>query len=167
MEATCDLKNLIYLHMKKCALVLMIVLLAVSSCKNFRKSSAGNIDTLFADTAEAEAVPIDSAALFEAMESYPVASTEQQPVAQSVRTPAASESGNTYFMIVGSFSVPSNAETYAAKIRAMGYNATILTGRDNLQMVSARSYASLQESIRELEQFRTEVSPDAWVYVRR
>ena len=76
-------------------------------------------------------------------------------------------SGNAYFMIVGCFSVPGNAESYAAKMRDMGYNATIIPGRDNLQMVSAQTYATLQEGVLDLEKFRREVSSQAWVYVRR
>jgi hypothetical protein len=116
----------------------------------------------------AEAEPVDSAALFQAMESYRVPSDEEQPEETApVRTAAAGEGGNSYFMIVGCFSVPGNAESYAAKIRDMGYNAAIIPGNDNLQMVSARTYATLQESIQELEKFRTEVSSQAWVYVRR
>ena len=154
--------------MKTTFLALLILVLAGSACKNSRKTSESNIDTLFADTATAEIEPVDSAALFEAMDSYRVApEEEQQPAAQPVRTQTAAVGGNACFMIVGSFSIPGNADAYAAKIREMGYDATIIPGRDNLQMVSARSYASLQDGILELEQFRREVSSEAWIYVRR
>jgi len=153
--------------MKKTALVFIVILLAGAACKNARNSSAGNVDTLFADTAVAEAEPVDSAALFQAMESYRVTSEQQQPAPAPATRPAAGGSGNTYFMIVGCFSVPGNAENYAAKMRDLGYNATILPGRDNLQMVSAQSYATLQEGVLDLEKFRREVSSQAWVYVRR
>lgn len=155
------------MRIKKTALVFIIVLLAGTACKNARRSSASNVDTLFADTVEAEAEPVDSAALFQAMESYRVTSEQQQPAAAPARSATASQNGSAYYMIVGCFSVPGNAENYAAKIRDMGYNATIIPGRDNLQMVSAQAYATLQEGVLDLEKFRREVSSQAWVYVRR
>ena len=138
----------------------MILILACSGCKSFKKSSPSAIDTLFTDTGIAEE-PIDSAALYEALDSYRV---ESEP---PVQQPVMNVSGNRYYMIVGCFAVPRNAEMYAAKIQGLGYNTSIIPGNNNLQMVAARSYSTYQESIAEIEKFRTEVTPDAWVYVRR
>lgn len=147
--------------MKNIVLVFMIISIAGSGCKKLNRSSSNTIDTLFADTAIAEEEPIDSAALFDEIESYRV---ESEPIVQD---PGPVERANDYYMIVGCFSIPANAETFAGELRDQGYNVSILTGSNNLQMVAAGSYGTYQESIAEIEKFRIEVNPDAWVYVRR
>lgn len=70
-------------------------------------------------------------------------------------------------MIVGCFTVQQNADRYAEKLRGMGYNTQIISGKDNFQMVSAKSYGSYRESVSEIEKFRNEVTPHAWVYLQR
>lgn len=144
----------------------MILILVITGCKSFRKSSPTNVDTLFADTALTIVEPFDSAALFEELESYRVGSGTEVVQETGTREPVVNITGNRYHMIVGCFAIPKNADSYAASLREMGYNASILQGSNNLQMVSVRSYGTYQESIAEIAKFRNEISPDAWVYVR-
>lgn len=153
--------------MKNIILVFVVMVLASSGCKYFKKSSKSDIDTLFADTTASITETVDSAALFEEMETYRIGSESEADQAEAMQQTFTNETGNRYYMIVGCFAVPQNAEAYAAKIREMGYNGTILEGSNMLQMVSARSYGNYQESIAEIEKFRNEVTPDAWVYVMK
>ena len=136
-------------QMKNITLILLC-LIVVTGCKSGRKSSSGTIDTLFADTAISDVETVDSASLFEQMESYRVQSgsegTKPAPEPESYTE----NTGNRYHMIVGCFSIPQNAANYAAKMREMGYDASILEGSGGLQMVSVRSYGSYHESIAEI-----------------
>jgi hypothetical protein len=70
-------------------------------------------------------------------------------------------------MIVGCFTVQRNADRYAEKLRGMGYNPQIISGNDNFQMVAAKSYGNYRESVSEIEKFRNDVTPHAWVYLQR
>lgn len=72
-----------------------------------------------------------------------------------------------YYMIVGCFTVQENADRYANKLRTMGYEAQILQGRDNFQMVAAKSYDNLQSGVAEIDKFRNELTPNAWVFKKR
>jgi hypothetical protein len=49
----------------------------------------------------------------------------------------------------------------------MGYQAQIIPGPANFQMVAARSYNNYRESVAEIDKFRNEVTPNAWVYRKR
>ncbi len=160
--------------MKNPVILLATVLLLAGGCKYFRKSSQNTIDTLKADTAVSLDELIDSASLYDAIDNYraeAAAAISTPPAAPPAVSPAnpsyVSSSSNRYYMIVGSYTVTANAERMAGDLRAKGYDATILPGRDNIQMVSARSYATYQESINDIARFREEVSPEAWIYVRR
>jgi len=63
--------------------------------------------------------------------------------------------------------VQKNAEKYADKIRGMGYNASIINGPGGFQMVTVKSYNDFRASISEINQYRSEITPNAWVYIKR
>ncbi|MBN1157819.1 MAG: SPOR domain-containing protein [Bacteroidales bacterium] len=154
--------------MRNITLVCILMIFTVTGCKSFsRKSSPGAVDTLFADTVSEVVEPVDSAALFEELESYRVGPGSEATQAARPQEPLISNTGNRYHMIVGCFAIPENADSYAEKLRGMGYSTTILRGDNNLQMVSVRSYGTYEESIAEIAKFRYEINPGAWVYVNR
>jgi hypothetical protein len=144
--------------MKNLFLFLCLFLLLCTGCKYFKRSSAKTVDTLTADTT-ASSGAVDSAAFFAGMNNGPanVSETPRQTSALS----------GTYYMIVGCFTVQENADKYAEKLRGMGYQAQIISGIGNYQMVSARTYGSYRESVAEIEKFRNEVTPNAWVYLKK
>lgn len=151
--------------MKNILLLVCISLLLGSGCKFFKGKSARTVDTITADTAFGEDI-IDSANLYTGIDdgtSSPAAAAEP-----AVSAPAPVSRNNAvsgkYYMIVGCFTVPGNAEKYVGKLRSSGYDAQIVTGLSNYQMVSAKSYNSFGESIAEIDKFRNEVTPNAWVY---
>jgi len=147
--------------MKNLAFLLCILMLLCGGCKYFKKQSPKSVDIITADTAEEED-SYDSAAFYSEMPeagtatSAPVqATTQYNPVT------------GKYYMIVGCFKVNTNADRYAEKIRGMGYDVQIITGLSDFQMVAARSYNSYRESVNEIDKFRNEVTPNAWVYLQR
>jgi hypothetical protein len=145
--------------MKNLFLFLCLSLLLCNGCKYFRRSSAKTVDTLTADTTSVSSGVVDSASLFAGMNNGLTGVAEAPQQTTAVR--------GTYYMIVGCFTVQQNADNYAEKLRGMGYQSQIITGIGNYQMVAARSYGSYRESISEIEKFRNEVTPNAWVYLKK
>ena len=149
--------------MKNILILLFLSLFLGYSCKYFKKSKPREVDTIMADTM-ASAVN-DSAAYYSGAiddNTNAVASSANQGV--SARTNAIQ---GHYYMIVGCFTVQQNADSYANKLRTLGYEAQIIQGRDNFQMVAAKSYNNLGAGIADIDKFRNEITPNAWVYKKR
>ncbi len=144
--------------MKNLFFLLGALVLFCGGCKYFKKQTPQTVEILTADTSSAEST-YDSTAY------YTEPAVEPVSTPQPVQTTGA-VSGR-YYMIVGCFKVDENADRYAEKIRAMGYPAEILPAQNDFEMIAARSYSSYRESVSELEKFRTEVTPNAWVYKQK
>lgn len=139
--------------MKKVLLLLLMGLFLSYGCKYFKKRTASPDDTLVTDTTRNVTLESDTAT-FVPPQGSPV----------SVEEHSAPVMNGKYYMIVGCFTVPQNAENYVSKLKGMGYEPQILQGAGGFQMVSARSYNSWKEIIAELDRFRNEVEAGAWVY---
>lgn len=140
--------------MKNLALILSMILLLLGGCKYFKKQAPDNVDMLTADTSEAEST-FDSSAYYT---ETPIAETQPQTPVQS--GPVAGK----YYLIVGSFKVDANTDRYAEKMRTMGYDVQVIPFINDFELVSVRSYDSYRECLSEIEKFRDEITPDAWVY---
>jgi len=73
---------------------------------------------------------------------------------------------NKFFMIVGSFQNEKYANKWADKIGHMGYQTSIIPGRNGFNMVSAKGYRSFRQAVDDIPEFRNRVVDNAWVYVR-
>jgi len=142
-----------FARMKNLVFLLSLVLLC-SGCKYFKKSSP-SVETITADTIDEM---VDSSAYY---------SDAATAVAEPQTTTQQNAVNGKYYMIVGCFTVATNADRYAEKLRGMGYESQIIPGNGSFQMVAARSYGSYRESVNELDKFRNEVTPNAWVYLQR
>lgn len=151
--------------MKNLLLLLSLTVLLCSGCKYFKKSSAKNVDTITADTMPMDAGIIDSAELYSGISSEPAPSAvaKDPAPASSMRNAV----NGRYYMIVGCFTLQENASRYAEKLRGMGYEAQIIAGPSSYQMVAARSYGNYRESVADIDKFRNEVTPNAWVYLQK
>jgi hypothetical protein len=145
--------------MKSLLIFLFLSLFLAYGCKYFRKPSPRVTDTISADTGKAIGPGGDTAA-------YYSGSDKVTPAVKSPKAGVASTKGN-YYMIVGCFTVQQNAENYAKKLKGMGYDSQIIPGRDNFQMVAARIYDNYRSSVAEIDKFRNEVCPGAWVYRKK
>jgi len=72
----------------------------------------------------------------------------------------------TYYLIVGSFKTPEYAVDYSAKVSDMGYQTEILK-EGYWNFVSAESYNNLTDALNGLSIVRSDVTPNAWIYVDR
>jgi hypothetical protein len=151
--------------MKSILLSLFAVLLLCTSCKYFKKSSPESFDTLVADTLPAEGA-IDSAALNNNVVRINETQAQQSQLASQHVSPSMAVGGR-YYMIVGCFTVQRNTDKYVEKLKGMGYNPQVISGGNNFQMVAAKSYNNYRESVSEIDKFRNDVTPNAWVYRQR
>jgi hypothetical protein len=152
--------------MKRIVVASLIILLVMPSCKFIKtKILSKKVDTLsvFSDTLASER-QIDTAFQHET-ESY--VQPEPQAAASAAQNRPVALSDAQFYMIVGCFTVPENASRYAEKIRGMGYDGEIIPGHDGYQMVTAKSYGNFSASIAEIDQYRSDVTPNAWVYVKK
>jgi hypothetical protein len=145
--------------MKSTFILLFLCLFLGSGCKYFKRSSSRTIDTITADTSEVSSDIVDSAAYYSSMNTAQVATKPEPAGVSAVK-------GN-YYMIVGCFTVQQNALNYVEKLSGMGYDAQIIPGRGNFQMVAARMYDNYRASVADIDKFRNEVSPNAWVYRKK
>jgi hypothetical protein len=136
------------------------------SCKFIKtKILSKKVDTLsvFNDTLAHE-VPMDTSF---SQEPASYVQQEQQADVKTTQMKDASATDAQFYMIVGCFTVPENASRYAEKIRSLGYEGEIISGHDGYQMVTAKSYGNFKTSISEIDQFRSNVTPNAWVFVKK
>jgi cell division protein FtsN len=149
--------------MKNILILLFLSLFLGYGCKYFKKSKPREVDTIMADTL-ASAVNDTAAYYSGANDDNTAAVASQAKKSSPARTSAIQ---GHYYMIVGCFTIQENADSYANKLRSMGYEAQILKGRDNFQMVAAKSYDNLQAGIADIDKFRNELTPNAWVFKKR
>jgi cell division septation protein DedD len=142
--------------MKNLIVLPIMIMLLCSGCKYFKKQKEEPAEIVSADTSEPQNTD-DSSAYYTTEPADPI---EQSTVENT-------SAQGKYYMIVGCFKVDANADRYAEKIRSMGYNVQVLPGMNDFEMVAASSYNSYRESVSELEKFRNEITPNAWVYLQR
>lgn len=80
----------------------------------------------------------------------------------------ATETENTYFIIAGSFTNSENARQAAGKYRSRGYKTSIIsvTGKNGVktELISVKTFNSLNEATRFLIEFKIKFDPEAWIY---
>ncbi len=79
------------------------------------------------------------------------------------------KSSNTqgnYCIITGSFKVHQNAINYIKEMSQLGYNAQIVESPNGFYLVSILCVNSLQEAFPTLNNARSNIHPDSWIYVK-
>jgi hypothetical protein len=143
--------------MKYTILSLSLILMLCMGCKHLRRSSDQSVDSLKADMQQSGYSGMDSALYGNNQNRLNEGSLVSGAKGSTVK--------GKYYMIVGCFTVQTNADNYAEKIRSMGYESQIISGSNHFQMVAAKAYNTYHESISEIDKFRNEVTPNAWVYL--
>ncbi len=72
-----------------------------------------------------------------------------------------------YFVVVGSFKNPANAERHARDIKSKGYEGAIVDGPNRFTLVTSGTYTNLKDAIEGYTQARNSIIPTAWVYVKK
>jgi hypothetical protein len=146
---------------KALILSLFACLLAMSSCKYFEKHRlfSRDVDTLL----DAEVSKQVNNML---TDTTPIIS--EPPVVPVAQDYTKQDNGSDkYYMIVGSFQNQNLADKYAEKIQKMGYQTQIIESSGGFYRVSAKSFSNFKLGIEELENFRSNVTARAWIYVRK
>jgi hypothetical protein len=81
------------------------------------------------------------------------------------------DTGDTYYIIAGTFSNPENASLVAEKYRSRGYKTSIIsmTNRNGIktELVSVKSFNNLNEAEEYLKKFKEKSDPAAWIYTKK
>ncbi|MCX7987264.1 MAG: SPOR domain-containing protein [Bacteroidales bacterium] len=82
---------------------------------------------------------------------------------------AACQSGNPqgkFCVITGSFRIQQNADNYVQEMNKLGYKAQIVEAPNGFHLVSTYCASSLREALSELNNARSNIHPDSWIYVK-
>lgn len=141
--------------------LLLLSLLATSSCKYFKKSRlfSKEAEPVTDMTVKDEPKPLveDTTDIF---------SSEMVEPPTTFEEPSYAEQNGRYFMIVGSFQNYNLAKIYAEKIQEMGYQSQIIEASNGFYRVSAKAYDNFNQGISEIDDFRASVTPRAWLHVK-
>ena len=81
------------------------------------------------------------------------------------------DTGDTYYIIAGSFTNTENANLAAGKYRSLGYKTSIIstTNRNGIknELVSIKTFNNLNEAVRYLKEFKSKFDPEAWIYSKK
>jgi hypothetical protein len=77
----------------------------------------------------------------------------------------ACKNGN-YCVITGSFRNPLNADNFVGEMSKMGYKSQVVVAPNGFNLVSAFSSNSLNEALNALQNLRTNVNQESWIYVK-
>ncbi|MFZ5942269.1 MAG: SPOR domain-containing protein [Bacteroidota bacterium] len=150
--------------MKNLALLVVLALL-VSSCNLFKKPSMSQkeIDALITEKQNLEKQLQENNAMYEQQISD-IQKNSEQKIADLQKQVEKCGTGK-YHVIVGSFKTPAYADEYAAKIRTLGYDGEVLTGKYSFKLVTSSSHESLKSALAAMQKARESVSAKAWVYI--
>jgi hypothetical protein len=147
------------------AILLIMLLLALSSCKYFKgwKLFGRKADTMAVWQARQDSVRVaDSIKQVKdrllAIENARLDSIRRAEEALLTK----------YNIIVGSFITPEYAKAWAEEYRNRGYNAKIIKMEGSrFELVSAEACESVGKAYSRLEKFRDTVQVDAWIYNKK
>ena len=73
---------------------------------------------------------------------------------------------DAYYVVVGSFKNQKYAESYAEKIRQMGYEGKMVPGPNNFTLVTSGTYNTLKSAIEPMREAREKVASKSWIYFK-
>ena len=124
------------------------------------------------ETPEAEEIPVQAAVHeSEGVEVAEVPDIEEviedtAPVeVKTTTTPTAPEAKGNFYIVGGSFRSASNAESFKETLRSKGFDSTVITRKDGLNLVTFGSWSNPLELKAKLAQIKASEEPDAWVLI--
>ena len=121
------------------------------------------------DPAAAQKAREDSARLALEQEAERVRLAREQAVQDSIRQVKEREAQFRFHVIIGSFKVPSNAESWEQEVRQMGFkNTKIIDGPNGFTLVSVGSFDTYSKAFNEIDRINYSAEEDEpwelWVY---
>jgi len=149
--------------MKKIALLLAIITLLSTNCNYLRKKGfIGEKERMKEYIERLENTLKDDSLEFAArMEQM---KKEAQTKIDSVQK-GCGLNGN-YNVITGSFRNPLNAEGYLKEMKSKGYKSQIIMAPNGFNLVSAYASNDYKDALNALNNMRSSVIQDAWLYVK-
>jgi len=149
--------------------ILPVLFLSLSSCKFINKwfgksaESQEQIATLILQKQELEnRIKTDSANYAREIDALRL--EYEAKLAEFEKANKKSASG--FFVVVGSFKNGQLAEKYSAKIKSMGYEGNMIEGPNNFICITSSSYGSLKEALPALNDARSSITPQAWIFFK-
>ncbi|MBN1118739.1 MAG: SPOR domain-containing protein [Bacteroidales bacterium] len=140
--------------------LIVLVLTSLTSCKLFKskKTPINDLDTSYMID-EPEVEPIDT---------LPIETIVQETEPVKPNEPLYGYTDQKFYMVVGSFISEKLAYKYATKMLDLGYAPQIIYSSSiGYYRVSAQSYNNYQTAVNDIAVFRDNVTPKAWVHVKR
>ncbi len=151
----------------KLFLNVFLILIVFSSCKFINKSDKmidNSIDTLITITEDfITDTNTDSTEIETIVQ-------ETEPITAPVESnaPTTGYGNNRFYMVVGSFLSEQLAQKYAKKMQDLGYQPQVIYSNSlGFFRVSAQSYDNYTMAINDIPNFRNNVTPRAWVHVKK
>jgi hypothetical protein len=147
--------------MKKIAFLLVIVTLSTTSCEYLRKKGIlGKKKMSDYITSLENAKKDDSINYATQLDNL---KKESQAKIDSVQKTCGIN--GKYHVITGSFRNPLNAENFNKEMNKMGYHSSIIMASNGFNLVSAYSGDNYSEVINALNNMRTTVNQESWLYL--
>lgn len=147
--------------MKKITLFLVIIAIVFSGCNYLRKKGFFGKNKEYIERLE-NTIHDDSIEFAAQMEKL---KAESQAKIDSIQKSCGSASGN-YNVITGSFRNPLNAENFDKEMKKLGYKSQIVQAANGFNLVSAFSGNDYKEALNALNNIRTNVNQESWIYVK-
>lgn len=155
--------------MKKITAILIVLLLAFPSCKNFKgkKLFGRKKDKVMAEwlmKQDSVRVADSLRKVQEHLLAIENARLDSMRIAEEAERALESQ----FNIIVGSFITPEYAQEWLTEYCNMGYDPKIIKPEGtSFELVSAESHRSFSRAVSRLAQFQDTVQIDAWLYVKR
>ncbi len=155
--------------MKKAIVYFILTGLLFLGCKSFEKKKlfSKGVDTMLNYAAELdETKEKDSTDYYSGLGDIETESDISADSINSLYQENPTFGSKKFYMIVGCFLIPQNAERYSNNMKSKGYNSEIIV-RNSFHMVTANAYDNFREGVNDIPRFRSEITPQAWLYVKR
>ena len=150
------------------AIVLIILLVALPSCKFFKGRGlfGKKADTLAVWQAKQDSTRVADSIRKVRDRLVAIENAKLDSIRKADDERLALES--KYNIIVGSFITPEYAKGLAEVYRKQGYNSRILKMKESrFELVSAEAHKSFRKAVARLNEFQDTVEIDAWMYIKK
>lgn len=156
--------------MKRLILMLVALAFVAGGCKFFDKGkNKKKQQQEVVDPAAAQKAREDSIRIAQEQEAERLRMAREQAIQDSIRQVKEREAQFRFHVIIGSFKVPSNAESWEQEVRQMGFkNTKIIDGPNGFTLVSVGSFDTYSKAFNEIDRINysaEEEEPwELWVY---
>jgi hypothetical protein len=156
--------------MKKAIVYIILLIIFSSGCKYFEKKRlfSKGVDTMLNYVAEMEENELeDTTDFYTGLGDIETESEISTDSLNNLYQENPTFNSKKFHMIVGCFLIPQNAERYSDKIKDKGYSSEIIIRNDGFHMVTANAYDNFREGVNDIPRFRSEITQQAWLYIKR